>query len=355
LKVLIIGFFTRTYMPYLETYEKILKNKNISYDIVCFDRDCTKETYKQQNMYVYSHKTTANRFKKMIPVFKYARYIKKIMKENNYDKIIVLTTMPGILIYKSLLKKYKNKYIFDYRDYTYEKYTFFKNMVNRLIDNSYATFVSSEGYKKYFNNQKNIFLSHNISNMNDIVEKCENLSNKKNIEIGFLGYVRYYDVNTKLINDLKDDKKYSLTYIGTAFSDCDLPQYCKDNKIENVSFIGKYDNRDKAKLYSNIDMINSIYSLNSAEVQPAIPNRLYDAALFKKPIIVNTGTYLSNVVEKYNLGLIVDPFEKDLKAEINRYIDEFDADIFTKNCETFLNDIEKDSKIMEEKIDKFFI
>lgn len=353
MKVLIVGFFTKTYMPYMEQYEKSLKEKNIEYDIVCFDRDCTKETYKEGNMYVYSHKTTASRLQKMVPVFKYAKYIKNIMKENNYDKIIVLTTMPGILIYRTLLKKYKNKYIFDYRDYTYEKYRFFKNMVNKLIDNSYATFISSEGYKRYFNNQKNIYLSHNISNMEDIIENCEPLSKKESIKIGFLGYVRYFDVNTKLINDLKNDSKYSLSYIGTAFSDCDLQGYCNDNKINNVSFIGKYDNKDKGKLYSDIDMINSIYSLNSEEVQPAIPNRLYDAALFKKPIIVNEGTYLSEIVKKNNLGLLVKPFEQNIKEEIEKYIKEFDEKQFLENCNKFLENIQNDEINMKKEINEF--
>ena len=65
--------------------------------------------------------------------------------------------MPGIILYRYLRKKYKNNYIYDYRDYTYEKYGFFKKMVNKLIDDSYVTFVSSDGFKKYFNNQQNIF------------------------------------------------------------------------------------------------------------------------------------------------------------------------------------------------------
>ena len=316
MKVLLIGFFTKTYMPYINIYEKILKSKKIDYDIICFNRDSTQKTCKEKNMYIYSHKTTKNRLKKIIPVIKYRKYIKNIMKNNNYEKIVILTTMPGILIYKKLINKYKNKYIFDYRDYTYEKYKFFRKRVNDLIDNSYVTFISSEGYKKYFNNQKKIYISHNISNEDKEQKDIKDLRTTENIKIGFLGYVRYYDVNTKLIEDFKNDKKYSLKYIGTAFSNCDLKGYCKKNNINNVSFIGKYENKDKFKLYKDIDIINSIYSLESEEVQPAIPNRLYDAVLFKKPIIVSKGTYLSEIVQKYKLGVIIDTFNQNIKQRV---------------------------------------
>ena len=353
MKVLIVGFFTKTYMPYINNYEKVLSEKNISYDVVCFDRDSTGKVKKEGNVYTFSHKTTANKFAKLFPVFRYGSYVKKIIKENKYDKIIVLTTMPGILIYNILLKKYSGKYIFDYRDYTYEKYSFFRKMVNRIIDNSYATFISSDGYKRYFNDQKNIYLCHNISNIDDVEKNVIDLKKKKNINIGFLGYVRYFDVNSKLINDFKNDKKYSLTYIGTPFSDCDLESFCKSNDIKNVTLIGKYDNNDKAKLYKNIDLINSIYSLSSEEVQPAIPNRLYDAALFKKPIIVNNGTYLSEIVEKNGLGLILDPFNSNIKEVVEKYIDNFDSNKFKNNCNKFLNEIKDDQNNMIKKINDF--
>ena len=353
MKVLIVGFFTKTYMPYISNYEDQLKQKNISYDVVCFDRDCTKKPEHIDNVYTFSHKTTANRFAKLIPVLRYGNYVKKIINKNNYDKIIVLTTMPGVLIYKLLVSKFQKKYIFDYRDYTYEKYSFFRKIVNRLIDNSYATFISSPGYKKYFNNQSNIYISHNISNVSDEYKKISDLKNKDKITIGFLGYVRYFDVNTKLINDFKDNKKYSLLYVGTPFSDCDLDTYCKVNNIKNVTLIGKYDNSEKARLYKNIDIINSIYSLSSEEVQPAIPNRLYDAALFKKPIIVNKGTYLSEIVEKYKLGLIVDPFNENIKSSVENYLKNFDGKDFSKNCNKFLSEINSDRELMKKIINEF--
>ena len=102
-----------------------------------------------------------------------------------------------------------------------------------------------------------------------------------------------------------------------------------------------------------IDIINSIYSLNSQEVQPAIPNRLYDAALFKKPIITAKGTYLSEIVEEYKLGFCIDIFNDDIKKCLNEYINSFDPQKFTKNCNKFLDEVYRDEENCNERVTKF--
>ena len=117
--------------------------------------------------------------------------------------------------------------------------------------------------------------------------------------------------------------------------------------------MGRYENSDKAKFYKDIDIINSIYSLNSAEVQPAIPNRLYDAALFKKPIIVAKETYLAQIVKEYGLGLEIDVYKDNIIEVIEKYINEFNEEEFTQNCNRFLSEIYEDEKKCNDSVKKF--
>jgi len=353
MKALIIGFFSKTYMPYMERYEKIFKEKNVEYDIVTFDRDSTGKIEKQGNTYLFKHITGTNKLELLWLSIKYRNLILKLLKQNKYDKLVILTTMPGILICKKLFKKYKGNYIFDYRDYTYEKINWYRKIVNKIIKNSYCTLMSSKGYMKYFDDKYKIVITHNISNDEYKEEEAINLKDKKELNIGFLGYVRYFDVNSKLISSFKNSDKIKFTYIGLPFRDCDLEGFCKENNIHNVKFIGRYENSEKAKLYKDIDIINSIYSLNSQEVQPAIPNRLYDAALFKKPIITAKGTYLSEIVEEYKLGFCIDIFNDDIKKCLDEYINDFDSDKFTEKCNKFLDEVYNDEKKCNEYVRKF--
>lgn len=353
MKVLIVGFFTRTYMPYIERYERILKEFNIEYDIIYFDRDSSGESVKDGNSFIFKSITTASKIKKILPVFKYRNYIRSIVKENKYDKLIFLTTMPALLIGKDVLKKYKENYIFDYRDYTYEKFNFYRKKVDEIIKNSFITLMSSKGYLDFFKNKEKVLQTHNISNIEGKIESAIDLKNKEKIRIGFLGYVRYFDVNSKLINSFKNDPKYILDYYGTVFSDCNLKEFCLKNNINNVYLKGKFNNQDKALIYKEIDIINSIYSLDSPEVKPAIPNRLYDCILFKKPILVSKGTFLSEIVEKYQLGLSLDLNSNNWKEELENYISIFDKEKFEKNCNTFLEKVMEDEKKCDEIVKKF--
>lgn len=354
MKVLIIGFFTRTYMPYIEKYESVFKKNNIEYDLMFFDRDETsKNVEHNNNEYIYKHITTTSRLNKIMPVLKYRGIVKKLIKKNKYDRLVICTTMPAILLFGLLKTKYKNKYIYDYRDSTYENFRFFKKWVNKIVDNSYFTVMSSKGYLEILDKNEKIIFNHNISNNECVVENTPQLQNKNHINIGFLGYIRYFDVNSKIIDALKNDSKYYLTYIGSKFSDCDLEGYCELNNIKNVSILGKYNNDEKPNLYKNIDMINSSYSTNSNEVEFAIPNRLYDAVLFKKPIITTKGTYLSKIVEQYGLGLSIDPLNDDIHKCIDKYLSEFDSDDFTKKCNNFLDEINRDEKILNNSINSF--
>lgn len=103
--------------------------------------------------------------------------------------------------------------------------------------------------------------------------------------------------------------------------------------------MGRYDEKDKANLYKNIDMIHSIYLPINKASKTLTPNRLYDALLYKKPLLVSAGTYLSEIVEKYKLGIAID-FSRNMQINlINRYVDTFDENQFSKSCDKLLEQV----------------
>lgn len=357
MKILLIGFFGRTYMPYIEHYERLLKSKKISYDVCFFDRSSTKYMdIKKMEFgveYIFHHKTNANVFSKFLPAFNYINEVKRIIRKNKYDKLIVFTTMPVALMAVLLSSKYSGKFIFDYRDYTYEKIYLFRKIIENVMRKASLVCFSSKGYLTYYPKLDNYIITHNITNLESHVDFSSDLKAKSHICIGFLGYVRYFDVNSRLIKAFANERTYSLAYIGSTFSDCDLEGFCKSLNIKNVTFEGTFDNSEKPNLYEKIDIINSIYSLNSPEVKQAVPNRIYDAVLYKKPIIVAKGTYLAKLVETYGVGIVVDPFSDNMKSDICNYVLNFDNYNFLKNCNRFLEDVKNDFNVFEKKVIEF--
>ena len=261
MKIGIIGFIDKNKIPYLEFYEKEIQKENIEYNVIFWDRFNNFKSEKNNNEYTIHIKCIPgeNKLKKIIPMFLFKSEVEKIIKREQYTHLIILTTIPGVLLSKTLLNKFKNKYILDIRDYTYEKYSFYKNIVEKLIKESYFTAISSEGFLKFLPRSEKIITCHNISNVNDIKYYGYDLRNKSNITIGFVGGVRYFKENCKLIDAFANNPKYKLEYIGEANSDCNFELYCKKKYITNVIVKGRFDNKDKPQIYEKIDLINAVY------------------------------------------------------------------------------------------------
>lgn len=141
-------------------------------------------------------------------------------------------------------------------------------------------------------------------------------------------------------------------YIGRTYFDCDLKGYCKSKNIKNVVFKGEFKNEDKPKLYEEIDLINSVYGNNSLEVTTALPNKLYDTLLFKKPIIATNNTYLGELVNNNFLGLTL-ALDEQIETQISEYISNFNKIIFLYNCLRCLDKVLIEKSKLEKYIFNF--
>ena len=354
MKVGIITFSDRNTTPYLKYYEDVMKREVVSFECIFWDRYSNYKTTKNKNEYTVHVKCLpgANKFGKILPMLKYKYIVEKIIKKERYTHLIILTTLPGVLLNKILLKEFKNKYILDIRDYTYEKYEFYKKIVDELVDKSYFTAISSKGFMKFLNKNKKIIPCHNISNLEYGVDICDDLKNKKSITIGFVGAIRYFKQDCKLINCLANSEKYILSYIGKFNIDCNLKDYCKKNNINNVIFKGEFKNEDKPLIYRKIDLINSIYGCKGFEVTTLLPNRLYDGVIFKKPIIASKRTFLGELVEKFSIGIAVD-LNKNVSEDITIFINNFNDKKFIRACDNFLSIAQKEQQVFINRICDF--
>ena len=162
MKCLIIAFHPRSMTHYVNAYETAMKEAGVLYDVLFWDRFSNGDLDKINNEFTLHRVCTlgGNKVRK-IPAFIYFRNkLKHIIENDSYDKIVVLNTMPGVLLSDILLKKYRNKYILDIRDYTYEKFRFYKYRVERLIDKSFFTAISSEGFKEFLGNSSKLVTNH---------------------------------------------------------------------------------------------------------------------------------------------------------------------------------------------------
>ena len=293
MKVLIVDTVSYNRAPYLKYYIDACKEKKVDYDLFLWNRNQTGGLIKNGNIYTMNSICPfgGSKLKKIIPMLQYRNALLRIIKENQYTHLVLINTLAPVMISNYVLKHYNQKYILDIRDYTYEKIKQYKNIESKLIEHSYFTTISSRGFLKFNTPNNKIIVNHNISNF-DKIENTVTLNKNEKIVIGFVGSVRYSEVNKVLIETVKDSSQYALEYVGSEVQGCNLDEFCRENNIKNVVFRGQFLNNQKPEIYKNIDMINSLYGDFSLEVTTAIPNRYYDALIFKKPIITSKGTYL---------------------------------------------------------------
>lgn len=180
--------------------------------------------------------------------------------------------------------------------------------------------ISSEhfwdDYYRFFISKKHVLLYPNMPER-DIFNKVK--KNKNNVKIiGFIGRVRYFNQLRMLIDTVHEINKnndrlaFKILVAGVGPESKRLSKYA--NKYNFIDVYGSYNyDEEIAEIYSKVDMVYSVYDANNKNVQAAIPNRLYEAVVSEKPIIVAKNTKLSEFVLKNHIGFAVNSnYSRDL-------------------------------------------
>ena len=122
MKICIIGHTERNYLPYVEKYTQYFDENAVDYDIICWQRE-ERPASKEPNEYHYFEEAKEGAVNKIRSYLRYKKYVIRILEKNNYDKVIILTTVPAIFLKSYLHTHFKNRYLFDFRDYSFEKFS----------------------------------------------------------------------------------------------------------------------------------------------------------------------------------------------------------------------------------------
>jgi glycosyltransferase involved in cell wall biosynthesis len=149
-----------------------------------------------------------------------------------------------------------------------------------------------------------------IENMPErsILGSIASRQNAESMVIGFIGSLRYrvtLDRLIRVVSGLRNEGyKVRIFLAGSG------PDYTYiEDKVKDMDFIdfyGPYDyTKEIASLYEKIDIAFSVYDTRIKNVRYALPNRLYESIVCRKPLIVAKETRLSGYVQKLGVGYSV--------------------------------------------------
>ncbi len=353
MKILIVGFAKIKYMPYLNLYLETLSREKNDIHLIYWNRDLKEENLSKvegltlHEFYRYQE-DDVNKLSKIAAFIEFKKFAESILAEK-FDFVITLHSICSVLLSDILVKEYKNRYIFDYRDYTYENMPSYKKKIDLLVKNSRKTFISSDAFREYLPNQEDkLVTTCNVLKKDLSVDAIfEKREESKPLRIGYWGFIRDKKVNLQIIEKLGNDERFELHYYGREQSVAlKLKNYVKKNSIENVFFHGEYNPEEKAKFACETDVIHNIFY--DKAMSYAVSNKFYDGVVFKKPLLSYEDSYMGKLSSQKGLGLAVNPESNNFANQIYNYYENLDFSKFIKLCEEEkLSVKEKTDKITE--------
>lgn len=314
------------FTPFYYRYEKMLVDAGTDFDLIIWNRSGVKIDVKANNVYEYKLQDKANNgdWKKFWKFIGFSRFVKRRLSAVNYDYLFFLGTYSGngILIANYLKKHFKEKYCLDIRDYTYEWFKPFSCLESVSVNNADKVVISSKAFETFLPKNKEYLIAHNIDW--DCIEQINSIDycrDNSAIRISFIGNMRYYQENYRFLDLMANDERFVLQYFGTGCEE--LEHYCNEKKISNVRFMGSFERKDTAMLYSKTDIINNLYGNDKTYLKLALSNKLYFSLFTGKPILVCKNTYMETIAVEGKIGFAIDYQDEEIKDKIMNFYNQY--------------------------------
>jgi hypothetical protein len=348
MKVALILASNTRYAPHMYHYVRILKEKNVDFDIIIWNKDNLAE----ENCISYDEFSDLrkSRLFRIRSYYKYSKFVQDIVNKNGYNRVVVFTIFLGMLLYPYLRNSFKRNYFFDIRDYS-PILKLIPWLIKPLVENSFKTAISSPGFLEWLPKSNDYVLSHNYRFEEDFNSSSCHSVYKFNYLILTIGFLRDFEVNKMLIDSCKNSTNFTFKFVGSGLAYEPLVNFVTTNGIKNVVFTGVYDKENELEYLQNASIMNILLG-DDVNSKTLMTNRFYLAISNGIPVIVNENSIQGDYVEKYNLGIVLKD-NNALSETITNYFKHFDRVKFLHGSANFLSDIRTDQIKFELSFKKF--
>lgn len=360
IRVLLLGFGKIAYMPYMNFYLDTIKDENIQFELIYWDRDGKPDAdlpSRISRAYKFeAHLEEQLPFKNKLKYFvKYRKFALNVLKYNSYDKIIVLHTTPGLTLLDYLVRKYKGRYLLDFRDISYEYIPVYRKLVGILSRNGAMTFVSSDAFRKFLPAEENILTIHNYleDSLNHKMIRKQLPRERDVLRVSYWGLVRQVDINKKIMDALGNDVRFELHYYGRMQQDGrEMEEYARSKGYTNVYFHGAYMPVQRYEFAKNTDLIHNVYDCGYTTGN-AMGNKYYDGIIFGNPQICTEGSHMGDVISARKVGIVVSLEDNAIADKIWGYYQNMNWSDFETNCTSALDIVLSEQQTDKEQLLRF--
>ena len=360
IRVLLLGFGKIAYMPYMNFYLDAIKDENVQFELIYWDRDGKPDAdlpSRISRAYKFeAHLEEQLPFKKKLKYFaRYRKFAMNVLKHNSYNKIIVLHTTPGLTLLDYLVRKYKGRYLLDFRDVSYEYIPGYRKLVGILTRNSAMTFVSSDAFRKFLPTEENIFTIHNYleDSLNHKMIRKQFPRERNVLRVSYWGLVRQVDINKKLMDALGNDFRFALHYYGRMQQDGrEMEEYAYNKEYRNVFFHGAYMPVERYEFAKETDLIHNVYDCGHTTGN-AMGNKYYDGIIFGIPQVCTEWSHMGDVISARKVGMVVSLEDNAIADKLWVYYQNMNWSDFETNCTSALDIVLSEQQTDKEQLLRF--
>lgn len=354
-KICILSAVNIRHMSLISLYTEKLKKNNIPFDIIYMDKYGVEEEIAAEKKYVFKNVVINedNKLKKVFQYFKFKKFAIPILEKNKYDFIIVWNDVTIFMFANYLAKKWNSKYSLNIRDYAKQDNFLLSKRYKKVIEKSAFSTISSEGFKEFLPSYNYVHVHSLNPEIFSVSDREIFIPKKDPLKITFIGNIRFFDVNRKLLDVFKDDERFILAYFGTNAKI--LKEYAVKENIKNTEFFDEFPVQETARFLKRMDLVNNLYGSRVKSLDYAVSIKFYHGIFTGSPILANKNTYSGKLVEELGIGIAIEGIDASLPNALYNWYKKINPEIYNDNINKFKNKIERDNKIFDKHFNHFIL
>lgn len=277
--------------------------------------------------------------KNIIPLMKYRRILTKWLKDNRekYDAIHAIDYDTGAIA-KKIANQYNKKLVYHIADFYADSRLnipqFLKKQLRKneyqIVNAAETTIICTDDRKEQIEGSQpnDLVVIHNTPPRKQGEFTTEPQKDKEILKLTYVGGLEKKRFIDQAISVLKDNPNYQLTLAGSTGDAREAVS--KTEEISNIDYLGKVSYEKALELYQDTDIMFAMYDPKHPNHRYSAANKVYEAMLLGKPIIVANNTGMDKIVRAEDMGYTID-FTKEAFSEVLNHITENKDELFEKS------------------------
>lgn len=350
----------------VEKEVKSLKDNGYNVEILAWDRE---KDYKLEKKKLYLGEHIIDIYRKgikasfggggknLIPLIKFQiNILNFLIRNRNRVDVIHACDFDTALAAFLFCKIFRKKIVYDIFDYYVDAFNvpskmkpIIRWMDKQIMQCSDAIIITNEARKEQIGDAKpkRLYIIHNTPYELESYDKTPYILHEntklKIVYVGILSKGRFLE---EICNVTKDMQGVEL-YIG-GFGELEEKIKSIAERNKNINFLGKLTYKEVLELEKEADVLMAIYDPEIPNHKYSSPNKLYEALMLGKPIIVAKNTGIDKLVEKEGIGWSIEYTEKELDELLKKIINCNLPSVYETNNKELYKNYYSWSKMQEE-------